>query len=82
MKTQHEITLATAANRIGVLAERLMMMQELTRMAIESLPSSTDSDVPNALLNGLQDMLVNDAAKAFALSEAMQSLDSVGGGAV
>ncbi len=68
------LTLPIAANRVGVLFERMMMMQELTRMAIESLPNSTDSDVPNALLNGLRDMLTNDCAKAFDLSEGMQLL--------
>lgn len=43
-------------------------------MALESLPNSTDSDVPSALLNGLKDMLVNDCAKAFELSEAMRAM--------
>jgi hypothetical protein len=66
------LTLPIAANRVGVLFERMMMMQELVRLALDSLPSSTDSDVPSALLNGLRDMLVNDCAKAFELSEAMQ----------
>ncbi len=66
------LTIPTAAHRVGVLFERMMMMQELVRLALDSLPSSTDSDVPSALLNGLRDMLVNDCAKAFELSEAMQ----------
>ena len=66
------LTIPIAANRVGVLFERMMMMQELVRLALDSLPSSTDSDVPSALLNGLRDMLVNDCAKAFELSEAMQ----------
>lgn len=68
------LTIPVAAHRIGVLFERMVMMQELVRMALESLPSSTDSDVPSALLNGVQDMLINDCAKAFELSEAMQRL--------
>ena len=76
------LTIPIAANRVGILFERMMMMQELVRLALDSLPSSTDSDVPSALLNGLRDMLVNDCAKAFELSEAMQLLvtvnDSVG----
>ena len=76
------LTIPIAANRVGILFERMMMMQELVRLALDSLPSSTDSDVPSALLNGLRDMLVNDCAKAFELSEAMQvmvtSNDSVG----
>ena len=66
------LTIPIAANRVGILFERMMMMQELVRLALDSLPSSTDSDVPSALLNGLRDMLVNDCAKAFELSEAMQ----------
>lgn len=66
------LTIPTAAHRVGILSERLTMMLELVRLAIDSLPSSTDSDVPDALLNGLRDMLVNDCAKAFELSEAMQ----------
>lgn len=68
------LTIPLAAHRIGVLFERMVMMQELVHMALESLPSSTDSDVPSALLNGVQDMLLNDCAKAFELSEAMQRL--------
>lgn len=68
------LTIPTAAHRVGVLFERMMMMSELTRLALESLPNSTDSDVPSALLNGLKDMLVNDCAKAFELSEAMQAM--------
>jgi len=68
------LTTPAAAHRVGVLFERMMMMQELTRMALESLPNSTDSDVPSALLNGLKDMLVNDCAKAFELSEAMRAM--------
>lgn len=66
------LTIPIAANRVGILFERMMMMQELVQLALDSLPSSTDSDVPSALLNGLRDMLVNDCAKAFELSEAMQ----------
>jgi len=53
----------------------MMMLQELTRMAIESLPNSTDSDVPIALLNGMKDMLVNDTAKAYRLSEAVEKMN-------
>ncbi len=65
------VTMPNAANRVGHLFERMMMMQELVRLTIDNLPSSTDSDVPNALLNGLQEMLVKDCANAFRLSEAM-----------
>lgn len=65
------LTIPTAANRVGHLFERMMMMQELVRLTIDNLPNSTDSDVPNALLNGLQEMLVKDCANAFRLSEAM-----------
>lgn len=70
------LPISAVADRVGVLFERLMMMRELTRMALDSLPSSTDSDVPSALLNGLQDMLVNDCAKAFELSGALRQLVS------
>lgn len=74
--TTTTLRIPIAAHRIGVLFECMMMMQELTRMALDSLPNSTDSDVTSALLNGLQDMLANDCAKAFELSEAMQRLAS------
>ncbi len=70
------LTMPNAANRVGHLFERMMMMQELVRLTIDNLPNSTDSDVPSALLNGLQDMLVKDCANAFRLSEAMHQLSA------
>jgi len=73
--TTEALTLPEVANQISSLFERMMMLQELTRMAIESLPNSTDSDVPIALLNGMKDMLVNDTAKAYRLSEAVEKMN-------
>ena len=73
--TTKALTLPEVANQISSLFERMMMLQELTRMAIESLPNSTDSDVPIALLNGMKDMLVNDTAKAYRLSEAVEKMN-------
>ena len=40
-------------------------------MTLESLPYSTDSDVPNALLNGMQEILAVDAPKKYYLSDAL-----------
>ncbi|MHB8949180.1 MAG: hypothetical protein ACYC4S_08970 [Rhodoferax sp.] len=73
--TTEALTLPEVANQISSLFERMMMLQELTRMTIESLPNSTDSDVPIALLNGMKDMLVNDTAKAYRLSEAVEKMN-------
>lgn len=72
------LPISAVADRVGCMFERLMMMRVLTGLALDSLPNSTDSDAANALLNGLQDMLVNDCEKAFELSEALrQSVPNV-----
>lgn len=73
--TTKALTLPEVANQISSLFERMMMLQELTRMAIESLPNSTDSDVPIALLNGMKDILGNDTAKAYRLSEEVETMN-------
>lgn len=64
-----EITLPQVTHIFNVQFERLNMMQELTRMAIESLPHSTDADVPIALLTGMQEMIANDSFKMYRLFE-------------
>lgn len=64
-----EITLPQITDIVNVQFVRLMMMQELTRMAIESLPHSTDADVPIALLTGMKEMIANDSFKMYRLFE-------------
>lgn len=73
--TTDTLTPPAIATRVNRQFERLMMLQELTRMTIESLPYSTDSDVPLALLNGTQEILSTDTAEMYRLS---QSLDPLG----
>ncbi|WP_394788775.1 hypothetical protein [Rhodoferax sp.] len=62
------------ALRVNALFDRLLMLQELTRLTIEKLPDSTDSNVPMALLNGMQEMLRVDAADAYELGEAVAQM--------
>jgi len=61
------LTLTNIADKVNRQVERLMMMQELTRLTIEALPCSTDSDVPLALLNGMQEILSADTANMHRL---------------
>ena len=68
------VTLPNIAHQLNIQLERMMMTQELTRQAIESLPNSTDSDAPIALLNGIKDMLSADTLKMHQLSEGVASL--------
>jgi hypothetical protein len=70
-RIEKTLTPADVACQINRQFERLMMLQELTRMTLESLPYSTDSDVPNALLNGMQEILAVDAPKMYYLSDAL-----------
>jgi hypothetical protein len=70
-RIEKTLTPADVACQINRQFERLMMLQELTRMTLESLPYSTDSDVPNALLNGMQEILAVDAPKMYYLSGAL-----------
>ena len=68
------LTLPNIADQLNKQFERMMMLQELTRMTIESLPHSTDSDVPLALLNGMQEILQTDTHKMYILSEGVSGL--------
>jgi hypothetical protein len=65
------LTLPNIADQLNKQFDRMLMLQELTRMTIESLPNSTDSDVPLALLNGMQEILQTDAHKMYLLLESM-----------
>lgn len=67
------LTLTNISNKINRQFERLMMMQELTRLTIESLPNSTDSDAPLALLNGMQEILSTDTANMYRLFEQLET---------
>lgn len=68
------VTLPHIAHELNTQVERMRMMEELTRQAIESLPNSTDSDAPIAVLTGMRDMLGTDALKMCRLSEGVASL--------
>jgi hypothetical protein len=70
------LTLPAIADQVTRQFERMLMLQELTRMTIESLPCSTDSDVPLALLNGMQEILNTDTANMYQLSESMAAMTS------
>ena len=61
------LTLPKIADQLNKQFDRMLMLQELTRMTIESLPNSTDSDVPLALLNGMQEILQTDTHKMYLL---------------
>ena len=68
------LTLPNIAEQVNNLFERMRMMQELTRLAIENLPNSTDSDVPVALLTGMQAILADDTFKTFRLWEDLEQM--------
>ena len=68
------LTLPNIAEQVNNLFERMRMMQELTRLAIENLPNSTDSDVPVALLTGMQAILADDTFKTFRLWEGLEQM--------
>lgn len=65
---------AAIALRVNALFDRLLMLQELMRLALEKLPNSTDSDMSMALLNGMQEMLRVDSAAAYELGEAVAQM--------
>lgn len=67
------VTLPNTAHQLNIQFERMRMIQALTRQAINSLPNSTDSDVPIALLNGINDMLDTDTFKMSQLIEGVGS---------
>lgn len=71
------LTLPGIANQLSAHFERMKMLQELTRMTLEVLPHSTDSDVPGALLNGMAEILSVDTFKMFELSERVANLAGV-----
>lgn len=62
------------ANMVNRQFERIVMLQELARMAEESLPNSTDSDVPAALLTGIREILASDASKMFYLHQELENM--------
>jgi hypothetical protein len=72
------LTPAAAASRVHALFDRLCMLQVLTRLTLANLPNDTDSDVPMALLNGMQEMLSTDAAAAYRLGEAVAKMAASG----
>jgi len=74
--TTDTLTLPTISDKVHRQFERLTMLGELTRMTIESLPHSTDSDVPVALLNGMKEMLGTDTAEMWRLFESIEAMTS------
>ena len=73
MMIENTLTLPHISNQIDKVFKRMLMLQELTRLAIESLPNSTDSDVPVALLNGMKEILTNDTHDMMQLIERIDS---------
>lgn len=67
------LTLRNVADRVNRYAERLLMTQELMRLTINALPDNTDSDVPLALLNGMQATLSADLADIQLLCESLDT---------
>ena len=79
----YEDELSIAARRMDIaglevkalfLVERMTMLQELTRLAIDNLPNNTDSDVTEALLNGIGAILSADTSDAYVMSLALSRL--------
>ncbi|MDP1637599.1 MAG: hypothetical protein Q8L62_05900 [Candidatus Nitrotoga sp.] len=65
------LTLRNVADKVNRHVERLLMTQELMRLTVKSLPDNTDSDVPLALLNGIQAMLSADTDDMQLLCESL-----------
>ena len=64
---EQTVTHAQITHEIHVQYERLNMCEDLARMAIESLPNTTDSDPTRALLTGLKEILATDFANMSSL---------------
>ena len=83
-KTRSDLTalnLRQIENKSLFVCERLMMLQELVRLAIDSLPHSTDSDVPIALLSGMQAMIIEDTAAMHLVTESVSVIIEQSAGA-
>lgn len=72
------LTLRNIADKVNRHVERLLMTHELMRLTIKSMPDNTDSDVPLALLNGMQAMLSADTANMSLLCESLDIQTGIG----
>lgn len=67
------LTIPDVSNLVHRQFERMRMLQELADMAINSLPNTTDSDSPLALLNGMKEILSVDTSAMWRLFEKLES---------
>jgi hypothetical protein len=72
MKTQGTLSIEVC-DTINLHAQRLLMVQELAGMAIESLPNTTDTVAAGALLNGMVEILRADYSKMARLHETLEA---------
>ena len=68
------LTLPAISNKVLRHFERSMMLEKLTQMAIKSLPNSTDSDEPLALLNGMVEIIHADTAETWRLCKRLKAM--------
>ena len=78
---EQTVTHARITHEIHVQYERLNMCEDLARMAIESLPNTTDSDPTRALLTGLKEILATDFANMSRLFDRLTHQAANTGGA-
>lgn len=67
------LPLSTITKKVNHQHDRLQMLGELNDMVIDSMPYSTDSDKPLALLNGMKAMISTDCADMQWLFESLQA---------
>lgn len=66
---ERTVTLDEITNHVHRQYERAAMVGELSRLAIESLPNTTDADTQRALLTGIQEISATDSANLHRLYE-------------
>lgn len=72
------LTMRDVADKVNRHVERLRMSDELIRMTIKSMPDNSDSDMPLALLNGLQAMLSADTDRMQLVCESLDIQAGIG----
>lgn len=68
------LTLPVIAEQLNTQWERMLMLLELSDMAIDAIPSDTDNDRALALLNGMKEIIRVDMGKAHNLFEAVSQI--------
>ena len=68
------LTLPVIAEQLNTQWERMLMLLELSDMAIDAIPSDTDNDRALALLNGMKEIIRVDMGKAHNLFEAVSEI--------